>query len=85
MDESYLVAGIDNMKGYKSSELVLLSKILQVDLDSFQVGYLEGFFMRPMNPTLSSDETDHLEYLEGYGSGADDRRELNQKFKGGRE
>ena len=83
MDESYLVAGIDNMKGYKSSELVLLSKILQVDLDSFQVGYLDGFFMRPMNPTLATDDVDHVEYLEGFGEGAAARRELTNK--GGRE
>ena len=81
MDAGFLVSGLEEMEKYKADEVALLEKALGIELSVKKVGYLDGFFLRPMNPALSFDDADHLSYLEGFGEGAAARRELNQKFK----
>ena len=83
MDAGFLISGLEEMKRYKADELALLEKALGIELSVKKVGYLDGFFLRPMNPALATDDVDHVEYLEGFGEGAAARRELNQ-IEGGR-
>ena len=83
MDAGFLISGLEEMKRYKADELALLEKALGIELSVKKVGYLDGFFLRPMNPALATDDVDHVEYLEGFGEGAAARRELTNK--GGRE
>ena len=84
MDAGFLVSGLEEMEKYKADEVALIEKALGIELSVKKVGYLDGFYIRPMNPSLATTELDHMAYLESYSEGAAARREINSKYKGGR-
>ena len=84
VDAVYSLAGLEAMKNFKADELECLGAALGIALDSRQVGFLDGFFVRPMNPAMTATELEHMAYLEGFSEGAAARREINSKYKGGR-
>lgn len=84
IDVVFCLGGLEAMKNFKADEISCLKSVLGIELDARRIGFLDGFFLRPMNPAGSTTELEHMAYLEGYGEGAALRRELNQKYPGGR-
>lgn len=84
-DAVYSLAGLEAMRDFKADELACLKSALGIELDDRRIGFLDGFFVRPMNPAGTATELEHMTYLEGFAEGAAARREINKKYnKGGR-
>ena len=84
MDAVFGLCGLEEMKSFKLDELAYLENAMGIELDARRMGFLDGFYGRPLNPTLTVDDQSHMTYLEGFGEGAAARREINSKYKGGR-
>ena len=80
-DAVYSLAGLEAMRNFKADELACLKSALGIELDDRRMGFLDGFYIRPMNPAMAAD--DPMAYLEGFSEGAAARREINSKYKGG--
>lgn len=80
MDAVFGLCGLEAMKNFKADELACLQSVLGIELDARQIGFLDGFFLRPMNPAMAADDHEHMTYLEGFGAGAAARREINKKY-----
>ena len=83
IDAVFGLCGLDEMKSFKLDELTHLENALGIELDARRMGFLDGFYVRPLNPTLTTDDQSHMTYLEGFGAGAAARREINSKYKEG--
>lgn len=84
LDAVFCLEGLEAMRAFKADELGCLSAALGIELDARRMGFLDGFYVRPQNPAMAADEPDHMAYLEGFGEGAAARREINEKYNGGR-
>lgn len=82
-DAVFGLHGLEAMKAFKADELSCLESALGIELDASRIGFLDGFYVRPINPAMAADEPEHMAYLEGFGAGAAVRREINSKHKGG--
>lgn len=83
MDAVFGLHGLEAMKSFKADELACLGAALGIELDARRIGFLDGFFVRPINPAGTSTELEHMAYLEGFGAGAAARREINKKYNDG--
>ena len=83
MDAVFGLCGLEAMRNFKADELACLKSALGIELDDRRMGFLDGFYIRPMNPAMAADDPDHMAYLEGFSEGAAARREINSKYKGG--
>lgn len=71
------ISGLEKLRDYKTDEYSYLENTLEIRLSTAQRGFIDGFFSRPM--LYPSGE--EIDYLEAYGNGAADRRELEARHK----
>ena len=73
----FFISGAEKMSDYKADEYSSIEKALGITLSVDQKGWLDGFYDRPM----CYPEGQEVAYLEAFGAGAADRRELEARHK----